>query len=292
MIGSLISAGASLLGGLLGKSSADDSRKSAEMMAAQNIAQQREFAQQGIRWKVEDAKAAGIHPLYALGASTPSFSPVSANFTADTSMPNALASAGQDIGRAVNATRSTNERADAFATAANKLALEKGQLENEVLKLDVASRAARLRQQLNPPMPIGQRYMTGLDGQSAAATPITVSEKNERISPDPQNPHSEAFAVADVGHSRTASGGYSVVPSKDVQERIEDNWLQQIMWSFRNNVLPSMGENQVPPPVPVPAGYDKWLYHPFYQEYRPHKRIRALDWVPDNRYTWWLPRYY
>lgn len=28
---------------------------------------QREFAQQGIRWKVEDAKAAGLHPLYALG---------------------------------------------------------------------------------------------------------------------------------------------------------------------------------------------------------------------------------
>lgn len=36
---------------------------------------QREFAQNGISWKVADAKRAGIHPLYALGASTqmPSF---------------------------------------------------------------------------------------------------------------------------------------------------------------------------------------------------------------------------
>lgn len=42
---------------------------------AQNNATQREFAQNGIQWKVEDAKKAGIHPLYALGASTasPSF---------------------------------------------------------------------------------------------------------------------------------------------------------------------------------------------------------------------------
>ena len=37
-----------------------------------NAALQREFARYGIRWKVEDAKAAGLHPLYAIGAITPS----------------------------------------------------------------------------------------------------------------------------------------------------------------------------------------------------------------------------
>jgi len=40
-----------------------------------NEAAQREFAQQGLRWKVEDAKAAGLHPLYALGGSGAAFSP-------------------------------------------------------------------------------------------------------------------------------------------------------------------------------------------------------------------------
>lgn len=49
--------------------------ESAEQANAANAAMQREFAQQGIQWRVADAKAAGIHPLYALGASTPSFSP-------------------------------------------------------------------------------------------------------------------------------------------------------------------------------------------------------------------------
>lgn len=40
-----------------------------------NAALQREFAQHGIQWKVADAQAAGVHPLYALGGGTPSFSP-------------------------------------------------------------------------------------------------------------------------------------------------------------------------------------------------------------------------
>ena len=36
---------------------------------------QREFAQNSIQWRVQDAQKAGIHPLYALGASTLSASP-------------------------------------------------------------------------------------------------------------------------------------------------------------------------------------------------------------------------
>lgn len=45
---------------------------------ASNEALQREFAQMGIRWKVEDAEAAGLHPLYALGGSGPAYSPAPA----------------------------------------------------------------------------------------------------------------------------------------------------------------------------------------------------------------------
>lgn len=273
MIGSLISAGASLLGGLFGKSSADKAADLNAQMAERNIAMQREFAQNGIQWKAEDAKKAGIHPLYAMGASTPSFSPVSANFTADTSMPNALSRAGQDIGRAIDATRNTDQKAAAYTQAVAKLSLEKAGLENDVLRADLASKMARLRQQAQPPMPVGQRYMQGLEGLAPGGK---IEEKFERVPAEPSAPHSEAGSVTDVGHSRTASGGYAVVPSKDVAERIEDNWLQQVMWTFRNNILPSIGDNQHAPAAPLPKGYDKWLYHPFYQEYRPHKRVPYL----------------
>jgi len=55
-LGGLISAGASLFG-------SNSAAKRQEKLS-------KEFAQHGIQWRVEDAKAAGIHPLAALGAST------------------------------------------------------------------------------------------------------------------------------------------------------------------------------------------------------------------------------
>lgn len=42
---------------------------------AQNVEQQKEFAKNSIQWKVADAKAAGLHPLFGAGLSGSSFSP-------------------------------------------------------------------------------------------------------------------------------------------------------------------------------------------------------------------------
>ena len=92
MLSALIGAGASLASSLF-KTSSD--KKSAKKAAAQNYAQQKEFAQNSIRWKKEDAERAGIHPLYALGANTNSFAPTSVGTSSDFS---GLAQAGQDIG--------------------------------------------------------------------------------------------------------------------------------------------------------------------------------------------------
>ena len=80
----LITGGASLLGGLIG-------RKSAKSTNRMNYMLQKEFAQKGIQWKVADAKAAGIHPLAALGAQT--HSPTVA--MQDTGMGQAVSMAGR-----------------------------------------------------------------------------------------------------------------------------------------------------------------------------------------------------
>lgn len=112
--GSLIGAGGNLLGGLLGSSDAHKNRR-----------MQKEFAQYGIRWRVEDAKAAGLHPLYALGAQIPSFSPVHSE------APAQLAEMGQNIGRAVQATQTAAER-------------QRSQLELELLKSQVDESKERI----------------------------------------------------------------------------------------------------------------------------------------------------
>lgn len=132
-------------------SNAKEANATNERIAAQNIANQREFAQQGIRWKVADAQAAGLHPLAALGAQTNSFSNVVGG---DHVSPKTdFGGMGQDIGRAIDAGSTAAERQDrmgqAIARTAQVFSLEKMNLENEVLKNQVTL----TRAQLPPPFP-------------------------------------------------------------------------------------------------------------------------------------------
>lgn len=105
----LISAGSSLIGGLLGRKGQKDAN-------AQNEALQREFAQNGIRWKVADAKAAGLHPLFALGGSGATYTPAAQSVMAP--MASSLDAMGQNVSRAMSAQQTTQER------QANELQLE------------------------------------------------------------------------------------------------------------------------------------------------------------------------
>lgn len=122
---------------------------SSQSNAKRNIKLQKEFAKTGIQWKAEDARKAGIHPLYALGAQTHSFSPVSVGSDFGT----AFANAGQDLSRAMHATRTEDQRQDAYSKTLQDLQVQKFGLENESLKMDIASKAARLAQQSTPAMP-------------------------------------------------------------------------------------------------------------------------------------------
>lgn len=96
--GALIGGASSLIGGavkaITGKQSGD-----------REYERQKEFAQNGLRWKVEDAKAAGIHPIFAVGANTATYSPqaaVGSDF--------GLSDFGQNIGRAIEAKQTHEER--------------------------------------------------------------------------------------------------------------------------------------------------------------------------------------
>lgn len=159
MLGEIIGAGASLLGGLFGKKSADKANE-------ENIKLQREFAQQGIQWKVADAKKAGIHPLAALGAQTVSFSP---SVVGDNSFGTGIAQAGQDIGRAINATRSNDQRNEAYLKSAADLELQGKALDNRGKLIQNAILASKLAtsSQVGPPMPDGSSNV-GLDGQNSS----------------------------------------------------------------------------------------------------------------------------
>jgi len=131
MLGELLGAGASILGGLMGN-------KANEKAAQKQYEQQKEFAQSGIQWKVQDATAAGIHPLYALGANTTSYQPTSVGGP-DFSF---VGQAGQNIGRAIDSTRSNPAKQDALSRTATAIQLEGLQLDNDIKRATLASAIA------------------------------------------------------------------------------------------------------------------------------------------------------
>lgn len=149
MIGDIIGGLGSIVGGILGSNSQNAANAANERIAQQNIAMQREFAQHGIRWKAEDARQAMLHPLFAMGASTHGFQPVSVN--AQGTDYGFLGRAGQNIGRAIDAGLSFSEKRDARLAnqTAQALQLNNMGLQNELLRTQID----RLRSPQNPPIP-------------------------------------------------------------------------------------------------------------------------------------------
>lgn len=261
--GSLISAGASIWG-------ASKSAKAAKRANAATIENarldrelQEDFAQKGIRWRVNDAQKAGIHPLYAMGASIPGYNPSPISLSSGTSLGPGLASAGQDIGRAVTATMTKGERNASWETAILK---ERGLLENELLRANIAKEKA----QLGPPLPsaLTNTLIPGQGDASLAVNPMPVNPSA------PGRPHHETAAVSDTGFARTSTG-LAPTPSLDVKERIEDQIVPEMSWALRNNIIPFFdpqimnqpGRKPNPTQFPTKPGY-KWHWMTKWQEYR------------------------
>lgn len=132
MLGALLGGIGSIASSLIG---AGQANKQAKL--------QKQFAQNGIQWKVEDAKAAGVHPLYALGANTVSYQPTSVGGP-DLSW---LGSMGQEIDR--SRLQSSEAPVREAGRVVEKLSLERAGLENDLLRAQIA----KTRAQTAPAMP-------------------------------------------------------------------------------------------------------------------------------------------
>jgi len=89
--GAGIGTAGSLLSGVLGN-------KSSKKAADKAYKRQKEFAQHGIQWKAQDARSAGLHPLFAMGAGSANYQP---SFIAGQDpMGTALSDSAQQLGQA------------------------------------------------------------------------------------------------------------------------------------------------------------------------------------------------
>lgn len=102
------------IGDLIGLNKQEDmaaaNRQSAERQAEANTALQREFAQHGLRWKVEDAKAAGLHPVFGVGGVGATYSPNPIVLPEAPDYQKSFSSMGQSLNRAFGLNQTPHER--------------------------------------------------------------------------------------------------------------------------------------------------------------------------------------
>lgn len=177
----LVNAGFELIGGALDRSSAN-------RQIAQSNAYQREFAQSGIRWRVEDAKAAGLHPLYALGGPGASYTPPPVTVGAGDS----FARAGQHLASAAARQQTASERA---LTNAQLATLQAQANRDNAQAAYYASEAARAAQTARSAAPMPE----------VLSAPVSVSRRGvpDRVSSVPDevvSPRSGAKHVSAGTH--------------------------------------------------------------------------------------------
>lgn len=195
----LISGGLSLVGGLLGNQQKSEGQQ-------REIENQKEFAQNGIRWRVEDATRAGVHPNVALGAQGSQYVPVGLG---DNDTAASFSAAGQDFSRAIEATRTSPERAGAYVQATEALTLERMGLENELLRAQIRG----AQQPVGPPFPLSNSDYA-MPGQPSSGPALMVEKGPFKMAPgwspaqDVEDQYTEAISfpygiakfVRDLGH--------------------------------------------------------------------------------------------
>lgn len=265
-LGSLGGAIGGLFGGGGGKGSAAD-------LLGRQMDRQEIWNKHQVQWRVEDAKKAGVHPLYALGAqiSTPQVPSV----VGDTgpSFGDRLSSAGQDIGRAAEALLGGKQRMLARMDA---LALERGELENDLLR----SQIARLNAPGHPPGlpdpddwtnqlgPVNRPYPPSAAVEvhqlpAAQATGLVENKPSEQFRPEPGRLGAQASANPEVRWQRNELGGIDRMPGEAWQ--LDDVGSVGTMgFHFRNTLIPALpfGQRFLPPPPKrfERPGQTGWLY--------------------------------
>lgn len=202
------------------KRNAEAAREARETQLAihrENIALQREFAQHGVRWRVADAEAAGLHPLAALSANGASYSP---SIPVIDPLPSEKDWKGQ-MGQ--NVRSFLINRINPTARALDALSVERAGLENDLLKLRIVNEAKGQAGSADP-------YLTG-QGDSMKGNPMVVDEPLRRVVSDPIDPSKEVGAIQDWQIVRTEKG-YAVVPAQGVKQAIEDSPMEY-QWLIR-----------------------------------------------------------
>lgn len=225
-LGSLFS-GLGSLGGLLGGGGGLSPR----MQMAKQYEYQRLLNQTQVQDRVSDAKAAGVSPLFALGANLSSPAP-SVAFQKDSFMDR-LDAAGQGIARAGEAYADARQRKILFdqEVRMNELKIKNAELANATSASDLAVRTSGA----TPPYNSDSALLIPGQGNSVGLVANTPSQRTSTRRGDPSleaagpAPSLKAFMNAD--------GTVTMWPSQDAKQSIEDSPYEYEHF-YKNRIAP------------------------------------------------------
>lgn len=177
---------------------------------------QKEFAQNGIRWRVDDAKAAGIHPIFAVGANTPTYSPQVATGT-----DYGLSQVGQNISRAIEAKQTREERL-ANAVVTRDVGAAQANYYNAAARNQDAQALLAENKLVSPTdsmrdFTISQAVNSGLALRNQPGQPPAMPKTNE--SPNPGFEGDQPSWVRFIDEEGRIA---AILPSGMVHDRVED----------------------------------------------------------------------
>lgn len=266
-LSSVFQAVAPVVGDVLGFSADKKANKQALRQAEADRAYQKELNQNQIQWRVADAQKAGIHPLFALGATGMGYSPPA---VVDGVGGDSFRNMGQDISRATGALMTQRERRAAVAAAAfrdRQEAIQREvQRERESVLFDQQVRMNEIEMQYRASQ-VARLNAPGTGVPDENAPPgssyslpdmVTVGDKNA--------PERSPGIITDYSLGRTASGGYSLTPSMDIKNRVEDTPMEW-QWLWRNGMPPRAVYDDLEARQPARPGYI-WQYDFMRGEFR------------------------
>lgn len=171
--------------------------------AAIDRSMQREFAENGIRMRVTDAVAAGLHPLVGAGVNPVSYNPIGVGGDSASSVGYSPSHMGQDVSRAIQATRTATERAEDML----RLKLLESQInETDMRTWGLANEIARKQQSAGQAAPF----------DSIVDVPVQVQSKDSKDNSRIAGEHAlwqKTFITPDLKWDLPASQGENPMES-------------------------------------------------------------------------------
>lgn len=276
IVGSAISAGSSLLGGILGSSSAKDQAK-------QDWKHQLHMAQNQVQYRVSDARKAGISPLAALGVNPISVSP---SYVGNSDL--GIGEAGRALGQGISQIKTSDEkRLDRIRIDQEEEKLKQLKLENVGLATEYLKQNQSPSQPVVGPTAFEKQY--GITGQDVGSkiyeedlppeflnyTPVLgdifeyqMPTKTRSMAPGIEE------GVGPMYQYRLGEGNYLTrLLTADAAEPLDTSWYDNLKEEFKKaykdvrNALIYMGGNGVSketldliradmPKVRIPPGWD------------------------------------